>query len=100
MQHIGLHLENEDGGIIKKSEINFVDIVLQLIEHDKEKSLKVLWSIDPYGLTILNNLQIEQFKKELEVLAQQSPEIQSQIAEVSDLAKEVSNHTYLKFIGD
>jgi hypothetical protein len=100
MQHIGLRLESEGGGVIKKSEINFVDIVLYLIESDKEKTLKLLWSVDPYGLTVINNLQIEQLVTELESLAQKAPEVKNKINEVISLAKEVKNHIYLKFIGD
>jgi hypothetical protein len=100
MQHIGLQLESEGGGIIKKSEVNVVDIVLKLMENDKEKSLELLWSIDPYGLTMINNLQAPQLISELEKLAEIAPEVKDQINDVMNLAKEISNHQYLKFIGD
>jgi len=100
MQLIEITLEDENQKEIKKSNINFVDIVLYLIERDKEKSLKLLWSIDPYGLTIFNHFQIEQLVSELEILAQSAPEVKNKIDEVVSLANEVTNHIYLKFIGD
>ncbi len=100
MQYIGLQIEDENRQVMKKSNINFVDVVLHLIDKDKNKSLKLLWSIDPYGLTVVNNLQASQLISELEKLAEQAPEVKEQINGVISLAKEISNHQYLKFIGD
>jgi hypothetical protein len=100
MQLIELQLESEGGGVIKKAKTNFVDVILQLMDRDKEKNLTLLWSIDPYGFTVLNHLQVPQLILELGILKEKAPEVEAQITDVISLAGEVSNHSYLRFVGD
>ncbi|MEN6537887.1 MAG: hypothetical protein ABFD89_29825 [Bryobacteraceae bacterium] len=93
-------LENEHQQPIKKSAVNFVDVLLYMEERDKDKSLKTLWTIDPYGYTVFNQYQTTALIAELEILAGKAPEIRDKLTQVINLAKEVTAHRYLRFIGD
>ena len=63
-----------------------------------------LGSIDPYGDTTFNNLQMRRFLKEWAAVSQKAgtAEEQGLVASVESLARRCRDevHVYLKFIGD
>ncbi len=71
MQHIGLRVEDESAKVIKDLSLvcNFVDILkpLQSVLSEDEFKEKYPWvaSVDPYGTTVLNYLQIPHLTREL-----------------------------------
>ncbi len=100
MQHIGIQREDENGGVLESSTINFVDI-LGPIGHNNIAKFVKLSEIDPYGDTIFNGLQIPLLTKELEALAAESDPSRSQlIGTVMDFLARAGIHEYIRFIGD
>jgi hypothetical protein len=63
-----------------------------------------LGSIDPYGDTTFNNLQMRRFLKEWAVVSQraQTAEEQALVGYIESLARRCRDevHVYLKFVGD
>lgn len=102
MQHIALNLINEKGELVQKSEINFADILLFLFRQENfENRFPWLSTIDPYGLTIFNQLQIKNITKELEMLQIISEnKLKSLIQESSNFIKRSGDLEFIKFIGD
>jgi hypothetical protein len=70
MQHIGIQLQNLKGEIFKTSEVNFAEI-LKVLYDIQDSKVKYSWlmTIDPYGDTLFNQLQISQIINELSNLS-------------------------------
>ena len=72
--------------------------------YEQSASYPLLASIDPYGDTVFNRLQIPRFLSEwAEVVSKaRRQEEQWLVSEIDRLARRCSDevHTYLKFIGD
>lgn len=101
-QHIGCQIVNENGKIIKESNLNFAAINQILWDVDEEKK-KYQWllTIDEYGDTVFNYLQTPIIIAELEKLINEvSQEYKHQINEFIEFIKSIGNHEYIKFIGD
>jgi hypothetical protein len=102
MQHIGLQLENENGGLIDRSDLNLAPIVQFLYDRAKKEHYPWLWSIDPYGYTIFNLYQVPHVLEELKQLSQETSntDLQTEIRKSIDFIAKISQHTYIRLIGD
>ncbi len=76
----------------------------ELLEPLQDDAHPFLDSIDLYGDTVFNRLQMKRFLNEWEVLAGRvsAPEVLAFLGEVRDLATtcQTEVHRYVKFIGD
>lgn len=103
-QHIGIIKINERGEMLERLEINFADVVNVLEEIDSYKD-KYPWigTIDPYGDTIFNHIQIPFVIEDLKKLQKDVREL---ISEEDSIDKSISflekfhAYEYIKFIGD
>lgn len=103
MQHIGVSIIDEEGKVLQKSEINFVDIVLYLSQNELRKSeYPWLWGIDPYGNTIFNMYQIPHLSEELKkvLVTIQDSNLEKSIQSSLQFFESLDHHEYLKFTGD
>ena len=97
-QHIGCHLVDEHGNVVKDSGLNFA-LVLNILG-EKEK-YQWLHTIDAYGDTLFNPLQTPFIISELEKLKNElNQEMQNLITKFVELIKIIGMHQYIKFIGD
>lgn len=75
-----------------------------LADAETDQSFHVLRQIDPYGDTVLNRLQVEDFLEDLRRLVTRvdQPSQRSALAELIDLATEALKepHRFLKLHGD
>jgi hypothetical protein len=96
-------LQDEEGGEIGEVEAN-THLLDSLLPSHNDKRLQCLRFIDPYGDTIFNGLQMEQFLLEWRELAKnaKSPEDAAVLTQVEHLARRCREtpHLYLKFYGD
>lgn len=101
-QHIGCQLENERGKLIKDSELNFASINRVLWDVDvKKEKYKWLDTIDEYGNTVFNPLQVPIIVAELEKLKSEvGQEMQNLITKFVEFIQTIGVHQYIKFIGD
>lgn len=101
MQHIQLELEDEDRKVIETSAINFSDILGALYEHQDFK-IQYPWlsTIDPYGNTVFNRLQIPYIIDELNVLMSKIPNKEMSIKDTISFIEKISTHQYITFYGD
>ncbi len=102
MQHIGFNIINEQGLLIKRSDINFAEIMLLLFEQKEyAKNFPWLSTVDPYGLTIFNELQTKNLIQDLEKLQSISADtLNNLIKEAIDFIKTSSDLEFIQFIGD
>jgi hypothetical protein len=102
MQHIGIQLENESGGIIEPSDINFAKVIGWLWEKNNLGPYPWLSGIDPYGYTTINTNQAPFLVKELEILKKEvdDKDVIASIDGTIEILHKVKQHIYLKFIGD
>lgn len=102
MQHVALNLINEKVVLIKSSDINFADVMFFLFkQEDYEKRFPWLSTIDPYGLTIINELQTKSLIQDLEALQIISEnKLKSLIQESVNFIKESGDLEFIQFIGD
>ena len=102
MQNIEINLENENGQIVEKSNINFSDIIEALWKHGNEKEYPWLWTIDPYGHTIFNVHQVPKITEELNNLSLKVKDKNTleELKEIVNFMKKTEQHLYIKFIGD
>lgn len=106
-QHIRLELVDRNGVVLETSELNFADIVnliyrsQKIFDESKEK-FPLLATIDIYGYTMLNQLQIPLLINDLKKLDLeiQNASLTTKIASSIDFIKKVSNHQFAKFVGD
>lgn len=101
-QNISCLLENERGEILKNSELNFAALHQALWQADKSKEkYKWLHTIDEYGDTIFNHLQIPIIIAELEQLKTEvRQDLQNLITELIKFISQIDTHKYIKFYGD
>lgn len=100
MQHIGLQRENEDGETIAPFDPDGID--LRIFSRIGKESL-CLQFIDPYGDTIINQMQLPHLISELAEIRERSPE--ADLKEHIDgllkfLRESIGVHLYVRFIGD
>ena len=101
-QHIGCQLVDENGKIIKESNLNFAQLNLILWDADKKKE-KYQWlhTIDEYGDTVFNHLQTPIIIEELNKLKDEVDiENQQLIERFISFIKTIKNNYVVKFIGD
>jgi hypothetical protein len=98
MQHITLLTIDENGNEIKRSDINFAEIMLDVFG-DSEYQNKYPWlsTIDPYGLTFFNQLQIKNLVEDLKRLPDSS---NGKIKDSIDYINNLGDLEYVKLIGD
>ena len=99
----GIELQDEWGGPVE-SAIDPKNLLDRLLPVTADQSYPALGSIDPYGNTLFNVIQIRLFLLEWkDVVAKvQTPEERDLVAKIESMACRVRDevHLYLKFIGD
>lgn len=105
-QHIGLTIMDEQYHVLKRLDINFADI-LNRLPFDKEGLLSDVdfpWlsTIDPYGNTFFNHLQVPKLISDLSKCRQSlDDEIAKRALDKAvEVLKTVKSLTYIHFIGD
>ena len=102
-QHIGLELVDEDGELIIDSRINVASVMDALLEIESCKErYPWLTTIDEYGDTIFNRLQIPLVIRELTVLSSEKPELGQVISGILHFLEQSFQdvHQFVKFVGD
>lgn len=101
MQHIALLTIDESGNQIKRSDINFAEIMQNVFE-DTDYQNKYPWlsTIDPYGLTFFNQLQVKKMVEELKKLSESNNNIEVTVKLLINYVESLGDLEYLKFIGD
>ena len=98
MQHIGIQLNDENGQVIETSTVNFAEIMDSILKDaDFKSKYPLVATIDPYGDTVFNVLQIPVVVKELESLPNSN---ESTVKDVISFLSKSAAHLYIKFIGD
>ena len=100
-QNISIVKVNEHGVVLSKSEINFAPIqkVLSKITNFKEK-FPMLSSIDEYGNTSFNRIQLPRLIKELSKSQNLLIGHRDIIYALVKFIEDFNIHEYLEFIGD
>jgi hypothetical protein len=106
MQDISIVLCYQNQEVVERSNLNFVDIFkaqFNLLDHPG--ILPWIETIDPYGNTIFNELQVKYFIQDMEKLKilLDDEKIKKLIDEIIVFSKKIIDegpHLYLKFIGD
>ena len=96
-----IRLETEKGSIL--GEVTDLDnIITRLSESLGQGCLEIAHTIDPYGDTVMNALQIPLFLRDIGRLRQVSAQEDRILQLVEDLARKSQgeHHVYLKFYGD
>ena|SRR5258708_304320 len=97
MQHIGIEKINERGETLQRSDVNFVDIIVNLYKvNDYKEKFPLLSYIDPYGDTYFNMLQKQDLIRELENFNFDK----NLTNKVINFIKNAKDLEYIKFIGD
>ena len=98
-----VELQDEFGGCIARVD-DPLCLLDKLMPELGDESYPFLGSIDPYGDTTFNGLQMRRFLKEWDTVRQEAKTADEEtlIAAVEELARRCRDevHTYLKFIGD
>ncbi len=97
-----VRVENENGDEVESFE-DLGDVVTSLAGRAGEGVLVLAQSIDPWGNTVFNRLQMPSLLKDLDALREgASSEEQAALMEVEKLARRAMEriHHYLKFYGD
>lgn len=79
------------------------DVLVTLADAASEHELEIAHTIDPYGDTVLNRLQVPMLLRDFDLMGKYASEGQAAfLVEVRILAERVVGepHLYLKFIGD
>jgi hypothetical protein len=100
---LGIELQNEQGQTLE-----FVadpkNLLGRLLPPSEDSCHPMLTSIDPYGDTVFNRIQIERFLHEWILVSAkvQTSEESSLVAAIEKMARRCHDevHLYLKFIGD
>ncbi len=102
-QHIGIIEINEQNGIERRSNANFAIINTAITRIDNSKS-KFPWlsTIDEYGDTIFNYLQLPHIVNELKEIDKTINDIsvKDEIRELLVFIGNTETHKYIKFLGD
>jgi hypothetical protein len=100
---LGIELQDEHGERLE-SVVDPTNLLGRLLPPNDDRSYPMLASIDPYGDTVFNRVQIERFLVEWAAISTsaQSSEERSLVAAVEKMALRCHGevHLYLKFIGD
>ena len=104
MQFIHVSLVNENDKDVEVSNINFADVVWDVLWKVPSSKEKYPWlsTIDPYGMTWLNGLQLAHVAEELKNLKSETKN-SIHIKTIEDTLmffKNQSTHKYIKFMGD
>ena len=104
MQHIGIQLQNLKGDVFKTSEINFAEI-LKAVYEIQDSKVKFPWliTIDPYGDTLFNQLQLPQIINELNNLSTTlSGDLDKKVNTLISFLKdtEIGSDQFIVFVGD
>ncbi len=101
MQHIQLQLEDENRKVIETSVINFAD-VMTAVYKNKDFKTQYPWlsTIDPYGDTVFNQLQVPYVVNELNMLANQVENNSLHIQEIVSFIQKVGTGQFITFYGD
>lgn len=101
MQHIQLQLEDENRKVIETSAINFAG-VMTAVYKIKDFKIQYPWlsTIDPYGDTVFNKLQVPYIINELSVLANKSENNGLGIKESVSFIQKIDTHQFITFYGD
>ncbi len=102
-QHIKFGKFTENSTTLEWCDINFAHITYAMAEMDEFRN-KYPWlsTIDEFGNTVLNSLQIPLVIKDLENLDNevQNPKLTIMIQKAIALMKTAGRSDYIKFIGD
>jgi hypothetical protein len=98
-----VRLQTENGCVLKEIH-DLDDALVRLAQHEDASQLAIAHTIDPYGDTYFNYLQVPLLLQDLDRinasdLSQSETEIVGQIA---DLARQslAERHLYVRFVGD
>ena len=102
---MGLDVELQDeSGVRIDSVADPTNLLARLLQAADQRTHPMLASIDPYGDTVFNTIQIQRFLSEwVDVAARtQCPEECELVSRIQTLAHRCRNeaHLYLKFYGD
>ncbi|PIR86674.1 MAG: hypothetical protein COU11_04145 [Candidatus Harrisonbacteria bacterium CG10_big_fil_rev_8_21_14_0_10_49_15] len=103
MQQITVKKTDENGETIQGTDINFVEVLLGLRKVPSfANEYPWLSSVDPYGDTLINQVQKPLFLAELKKLEPHVSEEESkeQLRKTIALIEGAEVHEYIKFIGD
>jgi hypothetical protein len=107
MQYISIEICYEDLEIVERSNLNLVDLFMEsnidLLEHPG--LLPWIETIDPYGITLYNAMQVEYLIQDFRKLkvVEKEEKMKKLINEIIAFAQKVIDqapHRYLKFTGD
>lgn len=101
-QHISCYFEDEDGKMIKDSGLNFADLdrILWGVDKNKEK-YKWLHTIDEYGCTAFNHLQVPFVISELQQLKTEvGQDLQNLISQFIEFISQIDIQQFIRFDGD
>jgi hypothetical protein len=100
---LGILLTNEVGGIIEET-ADFIGALPRLLPPQDDPASPFLGSIDLYGDTVFNRIQMGRFLSEWEHVAANAESAQEQelVATTGRMARRCRDevHLYLKFVGD
>lgn len=103
MAYIDIYLEKENGEKIDEL-IDSKKIITKIFKNHSLESFCCFKFIDFYGNTVFNELQMDQLKKECEIIKEQSldEEVKDFLGNLIKLIDKCKNrvHTYIKFYGD
>jgi RecA-family ATPase len=102
-QHVAIKKIDERGNLMEDCNINFAEVINVLYKQQHfQEEYPWLSTIDPYGNTIINRIQVPFVVKELRKLQEkiQNSEFSSKIKNLTNFLNTVGIHEYAKFIGD
>lgn len=102
-QHIRIIKIDELGEALEDIQVNFADIVNVLeAAYGYKKNYPWIATIDPYGDTIFNRIQMPFVIKDLKKLYQDKKDLlpKDAIDKLIAFLEKVDIHEYIKFIGD
>jgi len=104
MQNIKLQLVTENGEIRESSDVNFAEIINDVLWKADQWKMKYPWlaTIDPYGNTVFNVHQVPLVLKELEQLKNESAAASHTdvIEGAQSFFAKIAQHLYIKLLGD
>jgi hypothetical protein len=96
-----IRIETEDGASLAEV-FDLQDAITELVERMPSGSLEISHTIDPYGNTVINHLQLPLLLRDLERLRGLAAAPDAVLRSVEELAARCQDdqHLYLKFYGD
>ena len=101
-QHIGIIKQNEQNEVLTRSEANFAPVYNALAQIGDASQYPILSTVDPYGDTVFNHLQVPQLAAELERLKSESPsqQVGKTIEDILTFLSGWKRREYLRLVGD